>query len=228
MHMPGKSILPEGGRTSKEAVIHSALKLFNMSGYDGTSVRAIAADARVNIALVSYYFGGKQGLLEHLMSSFFEGYLDCLENAAKQDNIQPNGQAEDLIVTVADALITYQQKYFYLSRFVHREMTLDNQLVRELMASYLMKEKFLLTQLLEKAVPGFGKDPLQADFTLLQFRDLIIMPFLQPQLLRKVYYMKPSESSFRPGYLRYIAGWADRLLEENRRFKRRQRVSQVR
>lgn len=207
--MPIKNANPESGRKTKQAVIHSALKLFNMGGYDGTSVRAIASDAGVNIALVSYYFGGKQGLLEYLMSSFFEGYLDCLETAEQDQTLRETDAAERL-VAIADALIAYQQKYFYLSRFVHREMTLDNQLVREVMASYLMKEKFLLMQLFEQTFPGFGRDPVSDDFAVLQYRDLIIMPFLQPQFLRKVFFMRPSEPSFRTAYLRYIAQWAAR------------------
>ncbi|RYM06947.1 TetR/AcrR family transcriptional regulator [Sporolactobacillus sp. THM7-7] len=206
-----KQANPESGKKTKETVIHSALKLFNMGGYDGTSVRAIAADAGVNIALVSYYFGGKQGLLEYLMASFYEGYLEVMERAAKEAE-EKGGTGGSRLVYVADALIRYQQKYLYLSRFVHREMTLDNQLVRELMASYLMKEKYLLSQLFEQVDPGMQNDPLSADFAILQYRDMIMMPFLQPQFLRKVFYLTPSEPSFRTNYLRYIRHWAKKVI----------------
>lgn len=209
--MLAKNANPASGGSTRETVIHSALRLFNMGGYDGTSVRAIAADAGVNIALVSYYFGGKQGLLEYLMASFFEGYLNNLEKAeldAEEAGVPP----DERLVCVADALIGYQQQSLYLSRFVHREMTLDNQLVRELMASYLMKEKFLLTRLFEKVSPEFKIDPLSADFAILQYRDMIMMPFLQPQFLRKVFYLQPGEPSFRMSYLRYIRKWVKQLV----------------
>ncbi|WP_100488874.1 forespore capture DNA-binding protein RefZ [Sporolactobacillus pectinivorans] len=210
--MPSEHANPAGGKKSREAVIHSALKLFNMSGYDGTSVRAIAADAGVNLALVSYYFGGKQGLLEYLMSSFFEGYLNELEDAG-QDAAVSGKQAGDRLVFIADRLITYQQKYFYLSRFCHREMTLDNQLVRELMSSYLMKEKYLLIEIFEEILPDAATDPQAAEFTVLQYRDLVIMPFLQPQFLREVFFLRPSEPSFRINYLRYISQWAEQVTQ---------------
>lgn len=208
--MLAKNANPASGKSTREIVIHSALRLFNMGGYDGTSVRAIAADAGVNIALVSYYFGGKQGLLEYLMASFFEGYLSNLEKAERET--EAAGEPADAsLVYVADVLISYQQHSFYLSRFVHREMTLDNQLVRELMASYLMKEKFLLTRLFEQGSTEFRLDPISADFAILQYRDMIIMPFLQPQFLRKVFYLEPSKPSFRMNYLRYIGRWAKQL-----------------
>ncbi|RYL93768.1 TetR/AcrR family transcriptional regulator [Sporolactobacillus sp. THM7-4] len=210
-----KNANPANGKKTKQAVIHSALKLFNMGGYDGTSIRAIATEAGVNIALVSYYFGGKQGLLEYLMASFYEGYLETLENAA-QEAEKAEKSADERLVSVADALIRYQQDYFYLSRFVHREMTLDNQLVRELMSSYLMKEKFLMSRLFERIEPEIPFDPMAADFAILQYRDMIMMPFLQPQFLREVFYLKPSESSFRMNYLRYIRQWARQFASRSR------------
>lgn len=209
--MPTKVANPASGKKSKDAVVHSALKLFNMGGYDGTSVRAIATDAGVNIALVSYYFGGKQGLLEYLMASFFEGYLATLEDA--QHETARQASAADQLVMIAEQLIRYQQRYFYLSRFVHREMTLDNQLVRELMSSYLMKEKFLLERVFKKVFDGRNLNPVQIEFAIIQYRDMVIMPFLQPQYLRKVFFMQPSEPSFCTQYVRYIRDWADQVTK---------------
>ncbi|CAM3259056.1 forespore capture DNA-binding protein RefZ [Sporolactobacillus spathodeae] len=205
-----------GDWSSKEAVRNSALKLFNRIGADGTSVRAIAQDAGVNPALVSYYFGGKQGLLEQLMASFFEGYLKCME-ASVTETLASNLTAAERLIAVADVLIAYQQENFYLSRFVHREMTRDTQLVRELMASYLMKEKFFLLQLIHESLPQLSREVLAAEFTVLQFRDLIQMPFLQPQYLQEVYYFQPSEPAFRKVYLRSIRQWAEHTAADSRR-----------
>ena len=41
-------------------------RLFSEHGFDGTSVRTIAKQAQVNIAMISYYFGSKEKLLESL------------------------------------------------------------------------------------------------------------------------------------------------------------------
>jgi AcrR family transcriptional regulator len=46
------------------AIIDTAEKLFSTTGFDGTSVRDIAQEAGVNVAMISYYFGSKEKLME--------------------------------------------------------------------------------------------------------------------------------------------------------------------
>ena len=47
---------------TREALIVAGLKLFGELGFDGTSTRAIANEAKVNAAMIAYYFGSKEGL----------------------------------------------------------------------------------------------------------------------------------------------------------------------
>jgi AcrR family transcriptional regulator len=47
---------------SRARLIDAALDLFGSRGYEATSTRAIASRARVNLAAIPYYFGGKEGL----------------------------------------------------------------------------------------------------------------------------------------------------------------------
>ncbi|RAZ90112.1 DUF1956 domain-containing protein [Mesorhizobium hawassense] len=47
---------------TRAALVHAALKLFGRQGFDGTSTREIAAEARANIGSIAYHFGGKEGL----------------------------------------------------------------------------------------------------------------------------------------------------------------------
>src|SRR5699024_11860351 len=53
--------------------------LFFQKGFDSTSVRDIAYKADVNVSLISYYFKGKQGLLEHAVIHYYESYLEMME-----------------------------------------------------------------------------------------------------------------------------------------------------
>ena len=64
---------------SKQKVILAASNLFFQKGFHGTSVRDIAKKANVNVSSVSYYFNGKQGLLEYAVTEYYEEYLQTLE-----------------------------------------------------------------------------------------------------------------------------------------------------
>jgi AcrR family transcriptional regulator len=51
-----------GSSRTREAILRSARRLFAELGYDRTTIRAIAADAEVDPALVVHFFGSKQQL----------------------------------------------------------------------------------------------------------------------------------------------------------------------
>lgn len=51
----------------KIQILSVAEKLFSEKGFEGTSIRDISKHAKINIAMVSYYFGSKDKLLESLI-----------------------------------------------------------------------------------------------------------------------------------------------------------------
>jgi len=55
----------------KMRLLQAAKRLFAKQGYDGTSVRQICEEAGANVALVSYYFGGKENVFLALFENFF-------------------------------------------------------------------------------------------------------------------------------------------------------------
>ncbi|MGA9325265.1 MAG: TetR family transcriptional regulator [Salegentibacter sp.] len=48
-------------------ILQVAERLFAENGFDGTSVRQIAREAGINVAMISYYFGSKENLLSALL-----------------------------------------------------------------------------------------------------------------------------------------------------------------
>jgi len=56
-----------GRPDTRAQILHSARDLFLSGGYAATSMRAIAADADVDVALLSYHFASKQGLFTAAM-----------------------------------------------------------------------------------------------------------------------------------------------------------------
>lgn len=58
----------------KMKILLAAKTMFAKQGFDGTSVRQICEEAGVNVALVSYHFGGKDNMFGALFKTFFPGY----------------------------------------------------------------------------------------------------------------------------------------------------------
>ncbi len=52
---------------SKKCILHAAAQLFSRLGLDKCSTREIAKKSDSNISLISYYFGGKEGLYKEVM-----------------------------------------------------------------------------------------------------------------------------------------------------------------
>jgi TetR/AcrR family transcriptional regulator, regulator of cefoperazone and chloramphenicol sensitivity len=56
--------------------MRAAERLFAESGYDGTSIRAIVAKAKVNQAAINYHFDGKEGLYREVLRVAFRALTE--------------------------------------------------------------------------------------------------------------------------------------------------------
>jgi len=94
-------------RPVQERLLDAAEELFCERGFEGTSVRELAASAGCNIASVNYYFGGK----EKLYTEVWRRHLRLMRDArvASIDKIMSQSQApprlEDLLRSYANAFI---------------------------------------------------------------------------------------------------------------------------
>lgn len=94
-----------------------AEKLFAEKGFDGTSIRDISKEAKINIAMVSYYFGSKDKMLEALIVWRTSDMALQLENLLKMQ-VDPWEKMERLI----DLYITRVNKNRCIYKIIHSEV----------------------------------------------------------------------------------------------------------
>ncbi|MEN9907879.1 MAG: hypothetical protein RLZZ540_1020 [Bacteroidota bacterium] len=70
--------------------------LFAENGFEGTSIRTIAKEAGINVAMVSYYFGSKEKLLEALIVYRTSDLKIQMENLSVED-LDPIEKIDKLI-----------------------------------------------------------------------------------------------------------------------------------
>jgi AcrR family transcriptional regulator len=194
---------------TKDVIFQSAISLFYDHGFDGTSVRDIANKAKVNPSNISYYFKGKQGLLETCFNRFFEEYLSFLE--AEVHKLEQDFAADCLKRSVFN-ILRFQSENYLMARFVWREVSIDSQVIREIISSYLMKEKYYMKVLLEAGMSERTLKKQPISFLIIQLKSMLTMPFLNSQQLREVWHMFPHEHYFIEQYYQQIENWIDMLL----------------
>lgn len=80
----------------KLEILQVAEQLFAEEGFDGTSVRDIAKKANVNIAMISYYFGSKEKMLEALVLNRIADMRLQLESLYNE-NIPPFAKVDKMV-----------------------------------------------------------------------------------------------------------------------------------
>ena len=98
------------------AIINAAEKLFAVKGFDGASVRDIAQEADVNVAMISYYFGSKEKLMEAVFEQRTNNIRIKVENLLLDSNITHLQKVNILIDDYVDKFIHQQQFHKIMMR----------------------------------------------------------------------------------------------------------------
>src|SRR5258705_13666757 len=97
------------GYSDKQILImEAAEKLFSEKGFDGSSVRDIAETAGVNLAMISYYFGSKEKLMEAMFTHRSNSFKLQLESMVSNKTLSPIQKMESLIDQYIEKLTSQQ------------------------------------------------------------------------------------------------------------------------
>jgi AcrR family transcriptional regulator len=89
----------------REHILHVAEQLFAEQGFDGTSIRDIAQQAGVNLAMINYYFGSKENLMASLLEYRSKYTLGLLEELNKDDKLSPWDKMDKLVDFYVEKII---------------------------------------------------------------------------------------------------------------------------
>lgn len=178
---------------TKMRILSAAAKLFDVYGYHGTSVRQIAEEAQVNLALISYHFQGKQGVLEVLISTYFETLFRLLaEQETENKGLEPFAK----LVGVIRLYVYFQRDHAAITRLIQRELSVESMLAREVMTLYIHRWKHGFGKVVEEGISAGKFAAIPLDKVLLTISSLLIYPYLNPQSVREVYYLEPGTDEF--------------------------------
>jgi len=149
-------------KNTRDRLIEVATRLFAAQGFDGTTTREIVEEAGLNISLITYHFGGKDGLL-----------VACLELAAKQifevpsawlTKIYSREQLVDLLANFAKQYLQLRLDEPFAHLLIQRELERNSPHFKEVfLGSYLETFQKLPTFIRSAQKQGFFKPDLDAN-----------------------------------------------------------------
>lgn len=129
----------------QQQIMAVALRLFAENGYDKTSIRDIAREAEVNVAMVSYYFGSKEKLLEAVFVNHFKFIRSSFKTILNQHDNSATDKVSKIIDMFIDMLANRQ--------LFHRLMVRESGILKQGPLFDMIKEmKTVNRRLVEKAV----------------------------------------------------------------------------
>lgn len=115
------------------AILEVAEELIAQRGFNGTSVRDICNKAKVNVAMISYYFGSK----EKMMGSLYQLRVSkTRQNFAEFSEIIKSGNPEMQMKEIIKFIIKQLFKYSYFHGYVTQELRAGDALKSELTYFY--------------------------------------------------------------------------------------------
>lgn len=105
----------------KDHIVQIAIELFAEKGFEGTSIRELAAKAEVNVAMINYYFGSKDKLFEAIVEKKSSHMKGKLEELANDKNMSEIDKIDVIIESYVERLLS-QPGYH---RVIHQELLVE-------------------------------------------------------------------------------------------------------
>ncbi|HEY1005753.1 MAG TPA: TetR/AcrR family transcriptional regulator [Sphingobacteriaceae bacterium] len=106
-------------KDKKDHILEVAEKLFSELGYDATTTRQIAGQANVNMAMLNYYFGSKDGLYKAVLQNRITGFRQTLLSITGQP-VSSRIKLDQAVDVYVDRVM--ENKGFH--RLIQRELSL--------------------------------------------------------------------------------------------------------
>lgn len=165
-------------------IFEVAERLFAENGYDGTSIRTIAKEANINIAMISYYFGSKEKLLEQLLNYKTADFTQELEYILET--------SQDYFVKIEE-IVTLIIRRVHKNRRVYKIIHFEySNAVRQIDFESYLDNKRKNYALLE----GFIKEGQKANV----FSKNITIPLLLPTILGTYFHFLYNKRSYEEIY----------------------------
>lgn len=181
---------------TRERLIRAAAQLFAEKGYEGASVKELAHEAGVNVSLVSYHFGGKEGLFKACLEQFGKQGLGIAERI-----LTPPNSPEELQIRLrlfVEEAYRIQLSQPHLCRILHRECDLQSTIALDVFKNTFHRFFEALAGFIESArKKGLLRKDVDSQIATIQFFGAMIHPIRMAPIAKETMGVSIYDAPFR-------------------------------
>jgi len=117
---PGKT-MDKDKIDKKDHILDVAEKVFSDLGFDGASTRMISGEAGVNMAMLNYYFGSKEGLFLAVFERKISSFRTLLQNIGNDGSMSSWDKLDKCIDNYVDRIIVNN----CFQKLINREISIS-------------------------------------------------------------------------------------------------------
>lgn len=131
----------------RDILLKAAIKIFAERGLDGTTIRAVAAEAKVNSALIYYYFENKQTLFEESVKYILRGFFERLS-----ENLRPFKSGRERLEYLVNCIFEYYCEFPERMHLMSVMIVMHLELMRKILRQFLKERSALPLQIIADGV----------------------------------------------------------------------------
>ncbi len=169
-------------KDTETKLIETAISLFAQKGFAGVSIRELAREANVNSALISYHFGGKEGLYKAVMEEQFSPIAQVLKQFANMVQLSPR---ERLHAYAKNIVIIHRERPF-LAQCFHIELANPSACCESVIKKYVSQMfQFIHKTLAEGVENGDFKADLQIEYATISLAGIMNFFFITKPIFQE-------------------------------------------
>jgi AcrR family transcriptional regulator len=141
----------------KDHILDVAEKVFAELGYDGASTRLISGEANVNMAMLNYYFGSKEGVFLAIFERRISSFQSVLLSIGNDDSTNSWEKLDKYIESYVDRVVNNNCFHVMLNREISKSKKTD---LTDQITKILMKNVTVFQDIIDNGIKNgeFNKD----------------------------------------------------------------------
>ncbi len=159
-------------RHTEEDILKAAKEVFLEKGMEGARMQEIADKAKINKALLHYYFRSKEKLFRHIFENLLRNVFQPIKNSINQK--------DDIFVFIETFVDNYTRVLSQnpnLPNFIINEINRNPDRIRELIDPTKLDKNFI-QHLIDKSVKSGKIHPVSAEHLLIDMLGMCVFPIL--------------------------------------------------